>query len=287
MTCDERKDLLMLYAAGALDPGESDAIGAHLASGCPRCAGGLVEAEAVLGHLPLVLPPVRPPARVRDDLLRRVAASPRRLPAAVPASLHRLPATVPAPGASTESPRAASWRAGLWRPALAAIAAALVTALGLSVSHERSRQALRGRLDAQDREIARLHETVESTAETLRVLRSPAVRVVALSGTKDQPQAAGRIFWDQSRRTWHFYAAALRSPGAGRTYQLWFITAAQEKISAGTFDVDANGEGSLEIPLPPGLDVVALAAVTDEPTGGSPQPTGSIHLAGAVPGPSS
>ncbi|HZM68764.1 MAG TPA: anti-sigma factor, partial [Candidatus Cryosericum sp.] len=252
------------------------AIGAHLASGCPRCAGGLAEAEAVLGHLPFVLAPERPPASVREELLRRVAASPRRRQAA---GLE--------PGASTERPLAAPWRAGLWRPALAAIAAALLTALGLSASFERSRQALRVRLDAQDREIARLHETVQSAGETLRVLRSPAVRVVALSGTKEQPQAAGRIFWDQSRRTWHFYAAALRSPGAGRTYQLWFITPAQEKISAGTFDVDASGEGSLEVPLPPGLDVVALAAVSDEPAGGSPQPTGSIHLAGAVPGPSS
>ena len=115
----------------------------------------------------------------------------------------------------------------------------------------------------------------------------PDISIPPRHGGPGGRQGPPGLFQSRGRRAWHFHAAALRSPGAGRTYQLWFITPAQEKISAGTFDVDASGEGSLEVPLPPGLDVVALAAVSDEPAGGSPQPTGSIHLAGAVPGPSS
>jgi anti-sigma-K factor RskA len=257
----------MLYVAEALDPVEREAIRAHLATGCPRCAGALAEAEATLGHLPLVLDPVAPNPETRAALMRRVTASPRSAPA----------------GRS-----AAVVRAGAWvRPALAAAAAVLVTVAALTIPGQRARQALLARLDAQDREIVRLREAVHDAAETVRVLRSPAVRIVALSGTQSQPQATARIFWDQSRRSWHFYAADLRQPGPGRTYQLWFITPAQEKISAGTFDVDPQGEAALEVAIPPGLEAVAVAAVTDEPAGGSPQPTGSIHLAGSVARPSS
>lgn len=267
MSCEKRRDLLMLYVAEALDPAEREAIRAHLATGCPRCAGALAEAEATLGHLPLGLDPVAPRAETRAALMRRVSAAPRTAPA----------------GRS-----AAAVRAGAWvRPALAAAAAVLVTIAALTIPGQRARQALLGRLDAQDREIVRLREAMQAAAETVRVLRSPAVRIVALSGTPSQPQATARIFWDQSRRTWHFYAADLRQAGPGRTYQLWFITPAQEKISAGTFDVDPQGEASLEVAIPPGLDAVAVAAVTDEPAGGSPQPTGSIHLAGSVAQPSS
>ncbi len=267
VSCEQRRDLLILYAAEALEPAETEAIAAHLAIGCPRCSGGLAEAEAVLGHLPFILDAVPPSAEVRAALMRRVALSPRRAPAG--------------------RPRAGAWIGAWVRPALAAFAAALVTAVTLTVPAQRARQALLTRVDAQDREIIRLREAMQDAAETVRILRSPAVRVVTLSGTESQPQAAARIFWDQSRRTWHFYAAALRAPDRGRTYQLWFITPAQEKISAGTFDVDPGGEATLEIALPPGLEAIAVAAVTDEPAGGSPQPTGSIHLAGTVAQPSS
>jgi anti-sigma-K factor RskA len=261
----------MLYVAEALDPAEREAIRAHLATGCPRCAGALAEAEATLGHLPLVLDPVAPNPETRAALMRRVTALPRMDSRTAPASRS-----------------AAAVRAGAWvRPALAAAAAVLVTFAALSIPGQRARQALLARLDAQDREIVRLREAVHDAAETVRVLRSPAVRIVALSGTQSQPQATARIFWDQSRRIWHFYAADLRQPGPGRTYQLWFITPAQEKISAGTFDVDPQGEAAIEVAIPPGLEAVAVAAVTDEPAGGSPQPTGSIHLAGSVARPSS
>ena len=255
MSCETRRDLLMLYVAEALDPAEREAIRAHLATGCPRCAGALAEAEATLGHLPLALDPVAPRPEARAALMRRVTAAPRTARSTTPAG------------------RSA--------------AAVLVTVAALTIPGQRARQALLARLDAQDREIVRLREAVHDAAETVRVLRSPAVRIVALSGTQSQPQATARIFWDQSRRTWHFYAADLRQPGPGRTYQLWFITPAQEKISAGTFDVDPQGEAALEVAIPPGLEAVAVAAVTDEPAGGSPQPTGSIHLAGSVARPSS
>ena len=68
----------------------------------------------------------------------------------------------------------------------------------------------------------------------------------------------------------------------GKTYELWFVTAAEEKIPAGTFDVGASGEATLLVEIPEGIGTLVLAAVTDEPAGGSPQPTGSFQVLGPV-----
>ena len=94
------------------------------------------------------------------------------------------------------------------------------------------------------------HTREPTTRQTLRVLQSPAVQVVSLEGQGSQPEAKARIFWDHSRRAWLFHAAGLKPSDPGRTYELWFITADDRKISAGTFEVDANDEGSLRALVP-------------------------------------
>src|SRR5947209_1955371 len=72
MTCEERQDLIPLYAMGALEPAEAEAVRRHLAGGCPACQGALAEAKALGGQLAMSLEPVAPPPRVRENLLRRV-----------------------------------------------------------------------------------------------------------------------------------------------------------------------------------------------------------------------
>lgn len=46
MNCQGQDELITLYAVGALEGAERDALRSHLATGCPRCAGLLAEAEA-------------------------------------------------------------------------------------------------------------------------------------------------------------------------------------------------------------------------------------------------
>ena len=80
MTCQERRDLILLYAADldALEPAERDELRAHLAGGCPSCAGALAEAEATMAQLPQALDPVTPSPQARDRLMQRVLATPKR-----------------------------------------------------------------------------------------------------------------------------------------------------------------------------------------------------------------
>jgi anti-sigma-K factor RskA len=147
------------------------------------------------------------------------------------------------------------------------------------------RREMRAELDRQLALIQTLHEQVESATTTMRLLRNPAIQVVSLGGADPQKEAAGRIFWDRKNARWTLFAANMKPAGEGKTYELWFITADQKKIRAGTFDVDASGEGSLTVRVPEGIGEIALAAVTDEPAGGVDQPTGSIQLVGKVASP--
>ena len=72
MTCDERQDLLLLYAGDLLDPAEREALREHLDSGCPACAGALAEARATLGQMAAAIEPVEPPVSAIDALMSRI-----------------------------------------------------------------------------------------------------------------------------------------------------------------------------------------------------------------------
>ena len=256
MTCEQLRDVIVETAAGTAGAAEARALTAHLAAGCPVCAGRLAEAEAIGGQLALAIPPVAPSTAVRERLMERITADPR--------------VVVPFPSERTRpsAPRSP------WLPAaVAAGLAAALTGVAVYVPLARDRDALRA-------EMGRLDRDLRTAADTVRVLRSPAVQVVSLGGGEPQPGARGRIFWDRARGEWRFYAAELRPPGAGRTYELWLIDDRNRKIPAGTFDVDAHGEGEPHVRLPESGTIVA-AAVTDEPVGGVPQPTGTIQLVGS------
>lgn len=144
-------------------------------------------------------------------------------------------------------------------------------------------QATREELASKAARLEQLEGVVAAANRTIQVLRARKLIVASLEGGESQPGAWGRVFWDQENQVWHFYAAGLRPAGPGKTYELWFITADQAKVPAGTFDVNPAGEGALTVSVPATIGTIALAAVTDEPAGGVPQPTGSIQLAGPIP----
>jgi anti-sigma-K factor RskA len=78
------------------------------------------------------------------------------------------------------------------------------------------------------------------------------------------------------------YTRRLPPAGRDRTYELWLITDDDRKVPAGTFDVDTEGSGMLRLEIPEGVGTIVAAAVTDEPAGGSAQPTGTIRLLGVI-----
>lgn len=264
MNCDTLKDDILLLAAGALDSSEARRVTRHLSSGCPACAGTMAEAQAVVSHLAYAIGPVEPPPELHDRLMKTIAREPKFRPSAARSVDKR--ASVP------------NWRV----PLAAAALAAAVTGVAVLVPMSQRQRALQSQLAEQAREIDTLQASSDRVMKTERLLTSNRLQMVPLTGTPTQPTANARVIWDVDAQRWHLYVASLAPLPAGRTYELWFITADQRKIPAGTFDVDAQGRASMQVDIPSDLGTIALAAITDEPAGGSPQPTGSIQAAGPV-----
>src|ERR1700678_4229476 len=75
LICEERKDQLLLYAAGALEADAETEVRAHLSEGCVNCEAALAEATATLVLLPRAAEPVTPSPGVWRRLEARIGQS--------------------------------------------------------------------------------------------------------------------------------------------------------------------------------------------------------------------
>ena len=92
--------------------------------------------------------------------------------------------------------------------------------------------------------------------------------------------ASARAFWSRSRGM-VFTGTNLPPLPPGRTYQLWVVTA-QAPISAGLLTPDAQGGVSGTFATPVDIPTPVAMAVTIEPAGGVPAPTGDKYLVGTL-----
>jgi anti-sigma-K factor RskA len=267
MNHDPYATLAAGYALGALDGDDRVVFETHLAGGCGECAAALRDAEETLVALAREAPPVVPPASVKQALMARVAAEQGR-------------GAAPAAGrARTPRPRWFPWVAG----AVAAGLAAFFTGMFVAARYEgeigriaRETVALRERLRGQE---AALRTELAAATRVIELLRDPDTRVVALRGAGPLPEAAGRLVW-HARAGGHLYATGLTPLPADKTYELWTISGGSPR-PAGLFGADAGGAGALRVEAVPGGRPVDVFAVTIEPAGGVPAPTGPIVLASA------
>ncbi len=68
-------------------------------------------------------------------------------------------------------------------------------------------------------------------------------------------------------------ADEMPSLASARMLQLWFLPKSGKPVSAAIFHPDAAGEVALVAPVTLPWNEIAALAITDEPAGGSPQPT--------------
>ncbi|HET7909882.1 MAG TPA: hypothetical protein VFL19_04170, partial [Nitrospira sp.] len=69
MTHEELEEAVPLYAAGALDRAERQALEAHLLSGCQSCRTALKEYQSVASLLPFGLSPVQAPRMLKSKIM--------------------------------------------------------------------------------------------------------------------------------------------------------------------------------------------------------------------------
>ena len=78
MTHEELEEAIPLYAIGALERSERQAIEAHLLSGCAACHAALKDFQTVASQLPFGLTPATPPNTLKTNILSAPAPWPAR-----------------------------------------------------------------------------------------------------------------------------------------------------------------------------------------------------------------
>lgn len=125
----------------------------------------------------------------------------------------------------------------------------------------------------------RVSATEATARHTERILAAADVKQVDLAGQDVAPGASGRAFWSRSNGV-VFTATGLPALPRGKVYQLWVVTKTAP-LSAGLLTPDGTGRVAAVTDMPPGVEPVAVA-VTIEPEGGVPSPTGARYLVGLV-----
>jgi anti-sigma-K factor RskA len=139
---------------------------------------------------------------------------------------------------------------------------------------------LRAELALRREEVSSLRRALAQRDDMLAILRSPTVKVISLAGLEHAKTAGAFLLFDQESKKAFFYAFNMPPLPAGKTYQLWAIL--DKPVSAGTFLTDPGQKGRFVVRNVPDLTQVTKFAVSLEPLGGRPQPTGEIYLAGEL-----
>ena len=261
---DELKHDAAAYALGVLDAAERTAFEAHLAT-CAECTADVRQLRLAAGALAHGVPQVSPPPSLRARIMGQVsfAAPPAAASAVV---VHD--------------------RRGL--PAWLQIAAMLVVGAGIFVYAQRM-QARVSNLEAQlqqaqaqvataDRQTAELRTVAFRAQSAMGVFAAPDVARIDLAGQAVAQTARARALWSRQRGM-VFTVANLPALPPGRVYQVWVVTA-QAPVSAGLLTPDASGGGSVYFETPVDILPPVAVAVTLEPAGGVPAPTGERYLIG-------
>jgi anti-sigma-K factor RskA len=185
-----------------------------------------------------------------------------------------LPMRLPAPAAPTSS-RAPWMTAGLLAFALAATAFFAVNVQQRVRELERTVASQREVIDGTSARLAARDSTVEALTD------QDLVRVRLVANVSAGPSM--QVFWNRRTGRAVVHAAGLAPVAKDRAYCLWIIRSGKPEAVA-LFNPDANGSRLLNaVAVPADAANIAAFAVTEEPATGSPQPTMTPFLVGAVP----
>ncbi len=306
MTNLSHEEAYLELAAVALDaaPTEvSSAVREHAAA-CPECGPELMAMEEVVARLGQLVPgagmnPGRS-AGIRSRLVMRARAEREAQSSAAagarpdlargvgsltgfgsrltPRTQRAVEAEIKKVAPLPKKPRTLLNGPGLL--ALAASVAFVVVAVQL-VRVKADRDALRAELASRADTTSRVDSTQLAIVENqalVAAMAGPDVKIVPLSKNSTR---MGRMFWNPSSNDWTFVVYTMPPLKPGMTYQVWLVTDSA-KISAGTFNPDSSGHAFMQAKYALDRNALKAVAVTEEPAGGMPAPTGPIVVSGST-----
>ncbi|HVD59292.1 MAG TPA: anti-sigma factor [Gemmatimonadaceae bacterium] len=282
----------------------SVAVREHAAS-CPECGPELAAMEDAVAQLAQAVPEVAinpgHGAGIRSRLLARARGEreARSVPAPGPPDLargvasltglgHKLtPGTQRAVDAEVRKvvPLPVRDRSTAW-PAYVLAAAASIALVATAVQLSRvsaDRDALRSQIATRSSTPAPSDTTPAiAPSEKQAIIEAMAgrdVKMVPLATVTKE--SMGHMFWNRQSNDWTMVLYTMHPPKPGMTYQVWLVTDSA-KISAGTFQPDATGHAFMQAKYALDRNALKAVAITEEPAGGMPSPTGPIVVSGSA-----
>jgi len=261
--CEQFRELIEAYALGALDADERTDLDVHLASGCVNCRTALEEARWLVSQLAYLAPD-----RVPSPLLKE-----------------RLMQTVRAESAAATRRSVFVFRSRTiwtWIGVAALIVFALYSGREMRRLRDQTRQAKSNTAEAQ-RDRLRLEEQLVIAQLEVSILTDPASLKITLRPQNPQTPAL--------EGAWHSELGIVLTgqhvavPPGNRVLQLWLIpkTAGARPVPSLTLRPGADGKLVLSVFNPPKVMAETKAlAITEEPAGGSAQPTTAPIWLGAI-----
>lgn len=262
--CDQFREMYEACALGALDAPERDALEAHLATGCAQCSKSVAEARWLVSQLAYTAPAASPSDMLKGRFMQTVRSSSHVTP----------------------SPRVPYWLS-------AGIAALLLITFYTSWREHQAREELR---TSNERMLAHMEEertvvqqkitAMEEQMAAMRrenaILSDPAATKITLMPQKIQaPQLVA--MW-QHQNGIVVTGQKVPMPAAHHVLQLWLIPKDPDAkpMPSMALRPDENGRLVMVVAHPPDPGGIKALAITEEPEGGSPQPTSAIRWVGAM-----
>ena len=273
-----------LYVLGTLEDAERAGFEAHLTS-CDTCSAEVRSLRGVSDALPYAATQVDPPASLRARILAAAGAAGASSTSSAQTVVPFAPKPKPAVSNATLAEQRAPHSRAFWVGWISA-AAMLLVASGTGIYAANLRLQLEDvelrlvdavmKLQASELRVASASAEVTAVRTNLALLSAPDVQDLKLSGKAPAADATGRAFISRTRGLL-FAASNLPQLPGDRTYQLWFLTRGAP-VSAGIVKPDPQGNITAAFDALPDAPVPTGFAVSVEPDGGVPAPTGAIYL---------
>jgi len=265
------------YVAGALSGDDLRRFEDYLRRATGEELVYLSELMSVASLLSHVLDQQTPPARVKRGLMQKV-----RLAARARQSVEQRTARI------SGVPVLQRWS---WLPVGIAVVA-IVMIIGFSVYLanvmgviERQSERL-AEVQKEKHKLAtqlvELRDELSRKEELLKVLSSRRIEITVMNGLSVNPIGYGKILWDPDRKTAILQVSNLPAVPGDKDYQLWVVKGKQP-VSAGIFSVSTTEPSFFRIENLAVTDPkeISAFAITLEPKGGVPQPTGAMYMMGS------
>jgi anti-sigma-K factor RskA len=251
-----------LYALGVLEGEEKAAIESHVPT-CAECAAKLAEARGRIALLAFSAPRVEPSPAVRERLMRQVHAS-----AESAGARH-------AQGAG--EPERAGGFFGRWWAAV--LVPACILLLFVSARLRQENAHLIDELGVERVALQKQQAQLDEVRHMADLLGAKDTISVALAVQPGMPKGDLRVRYN-AKMGMAVCDGWVDPAPANKSYQLWLVPMEGKPISAGVLE-HGGPINPWMMKLPQGMPAKAFA-VTLEPEGGMPQPTGPMVLVGPV-----